>query len=179
VALAATIYNFEIELADADRGVYEALSLRVARHPSETAEHLVTRVLAYCLEFTEGIGFSRGLAHPDEPAISVRDLTGALLAWIDVGLPEASRLHRASKAAPRVAAYTHKPQQLLNQLAGERIHRSEGLELYAIDSGLLSDVVSLLERRMKLALSITGAHLFLSIGEASLDGELARLAYSA
>ena len=177
MALAATIYNFEIELADADRGVYEALSLKVARHPSETAEHLVTRVLAYCLEFTEGIGFSRGLAHPDDPAISVRDLTGALLAWIDVGMPDAPRLHRASKAAPRVAVYTHKPQQLLNQLAGERIHRSEGLELYAIDHGLLSGVVSVLERRMKLALSITGAHLFLSIGEASLAGEVARLAH--
>jgi uncharacterized protein YaeQ len=177
VALTATIYNFEIELADTDRGVYETLSLKVARHPSETPEHMVTRVLAYCLELTEGIGFSRGLAHPDDPAISVRDLTGALLAWIDVGMPDASRLHRASKAAPRVAVYTHKPQQLLNQLAGERIHRSDGLELYAIDPGLLSGLVSLLERRMKLALSVTGAHLFLSVGEASLAGEVARLAH--
>jgi uncharacterized protein YaeQ len=77
-----------------------------------------------------------------------------------------------------VAVYTHKAQQLLNQLAGERIHRSEALELYAIDLGLLSGVVALLERRMKLALSVTGGHLFVSSGEASLSGEVARLAHS-
>jgi uncharacterized protein YaeQ len=179
VALAATIYNFEIKLADVDRGVYESLSLKVARHPSETEEHLVTRVLAYCLEYTEGAGFSRGLAHPDEPAIAVRDLTGALLAWIDVGMPDAARLHRASKAAPRVAVYTHKPRQLLSQLAGERIHRAEALELYAIDLPLLAGVVSRLKRRMAFALSVTGGHLFLSIDDASLAGELARLAQGA
>ena len=99
VTLTATIYTFEIRLADVDRGVYETLALRVARHPSETAEYLVTRVLAYCLEFAEGIAFTQGLADPDEPAIAVRDLTGALRVWIDIGAPDAARLHRASKAA--------------------------------------------------------------------------------
>ena len=77
MALTATIYSFEIQLNDADRGVYEALALRVARQPSETAEYLLTRVLAYCLEYVEGIAFSRGLAEPDEPPLAVRDLTGA------------------------------------------------------------------------------------------------------
>ena len=72
MALTATIYNFEIQLSDVDRGVYQALSLKAARHPSETEEHLATRVLAYCLEFTEGISFSRGVSDPDEPAISTR-----------------------------------------------------------------------------------------------------------
>ncbi|MDH4312532.1 MAG: YaeQ family protein, partial [Gammaproteobacteria bacterium] len=75
MALGATMYVFEVRLADADRGVYEALTLRVARHPSETAEYLVTRMFAYCLEYAEGIAFSKGLSDPDEPAISVRDLT--------------------------------------------------------------------------------------------------------
>ncbi len=73
MALGATIYNFDIELADVDRGVYESLALRVARHPSETAEYLLTRVLAYCLEFAEGISFGKGLSEPDEPALTVRD----------------------------------------------------------------------------------------------------------
>src|ERR1700689_1184570 len=108
MALSATIYVFRIELADSDRNVYESLELRVARHPSETAEYLLTRVLAYCLEFTEGIAFSKGLSEPDEPAIAGRDRTGALRAWIDVGAPDAARLHRASKAAPRVAVYAHR-----------------------------------------------------------------------
>src|SRR5579862_8826707 len=103
MALGATIYVFSIELAYSDRSVYESFELRVARHPSETSEYLLTRVLAYCLEYTEGISFSKGLSDPDEPAILVRDLTGALRAWIEVGSPDALRLHRAAKAVPRVA----------------------------------------------------------------------------
>src|SRR5215831_5091160 len=108
MALTATIYNFDIQLSDVDRGVYETLSLRVARHPSETEEYLVTRVLAYCLEHADGISFGKGLAEPDEPAITVRDMTGDLCVWVDIGSPDAERLHRASKASPRVAVYTYK-----------------------------------------------------------------------
>ena len=84
MALQATIYNFDIELADIDRGVYESLALRVARHPSESEDHLIARLLAYVLEFVEGLAFSRGISDPDEPAMSVRDLTGAIHAWIDI-----------------------------------------------------------------------------------------------
>ena len=175
MALTATIYNFEIQLSDVDRGVYEALSLKAARHPSETEEHLATRVLAYCLEFTEGISFSRGVSDPDEPAISVRDLTGTYRAWIDVGSPDAARLHKASKAAPRVAVYTHKaPAQLLAQLAGERIHRSEALELYSFDRELIAGFVSRLGRRTAFDLSVTDRHLFISIDGATLSGEVER-----
>jgi len=176
LALSATIYNFSIQLSDVDRGVYEALALKVARHPSEAEEHLLTRVLAYCLEFAEGIGFSRGLSNPDEPALSVRDMTGALKVWIDIGAPDAARLHKAGKAAPRVAVYTHKdPGQIRRQLAGERIHRSEALELYAIDRELMAGLVRRLERRMKIDLSVTDRHLFLSIGDATLSGAVERI----
>ena len=107
MALPSTIYNFDIDLADADRGVYESLALRVARHPSESEQHLVARVLAYALEFADGITFSGGVAEPEEPTISIRDLTGAIRAWIEVGAPDAARLHKAPKAVPRVAVYTH------------------------------------------------------------------------
>jgi uncharacterized protein YaeQ len=175
VALTATVYNFDIQLADVDRNVYESLALRVARHPSETEEYLLTRVLAYCLEYAEGIGFSRGLAEPDEPALAVRDLTGALLAWIEVGSPDAARLHKASKAAPRVAVYTHKdPAQLLRQLAGERIHRAEAVELYAVDGELLAELAARLERRTSFALSIADRHLYLDVGGATISGTVER-----
>ena len=102
MALTATIYNFDIDLSDMDRAVFESRALRVARHPSESEDYLVTRVLAYALEYTDGIEFSAGgLSSPDTPALAVKDLTGALRAWIDIGTPDAERLHRASKAAPR------------------------------------------------------------------------------
>lgn len=179
MALSSTIYSFDVNLSNVDRHVYETVSLRVARHPSETEEYLLTRVIAYCLEYTEGISFSKGLANPDEPALAVRDLTGALRVWIDIGAPDASRLHRASKMAPRVAVYTHRnAAQIVKQLSGERIHRAEALEIYAVDRDLLAALVARLDRRMTFALSVTEGHLYLDIGGESLSGSVERLALS-
>ena len=176
MALTATIYNFDVELADHDRRVYETLALRVARHPSESEEYLVARVLAYLLELTEGIAFSRGVSDPDEPTISVRDLTGAITTWIEIGTPDAARLHKASKAAGRVAVYTHKdPAQFLKQLAGERIHNVAALELYALDRALVGALVARLERRVAFSLSVTDRELYLSIGADNLTGTVERL----
>ncbi len=160
--------------------MYESLALRVARHPSESEEYLLTRVLAYTLELTEGITFSRGLSEPDEPALSVRDLTGAIRAWIEIGSPDAARLHRACKAAPRVAVYTHKdPAQFLRNLAGERIHRAEALELYAVDRGLIAALAARLDRRMAFSLSINEHELYVSIGTDTLTGAVVRHALNA
>jgi uncharacterized protein YaeQ len=170
MALGATIYTFKIDLADSDRNVYVALDLRVARHPSETADHLLTRVLAYCLEYGEGIGFSSGISDADQPAIAVHDLTGAMTAWIDIGAPEAARLHRASKLAPRVAVYTHKDAaQLLARLQPERIHRAQFLEIYALDRDWLAVLAAKLARRMEFALTVADRHLYLSLAEDTLS----------
>jgi len=171
MALSSTIYVFTVRLADADRGVYETLALRVAQHPSETAEYLITRILAYCLEYTAGIAFSKGLSDPEEPTIAVRDLTGALEAWIDVGLPEAARLHKAGKAARRVAVYAHRDvAPWLARLEGERIHRAKALELYAMDRELVAALVSRLERRMEFDLSVAERNLYVSLGDETLSG---------
>jgi uncharacterized protein YaeQ len=177
MALGATIYTFDIELADADRAVYETLNLRVAQHPSETADYLLTRALAYCLEFAEGISFSKGLSDPDEPAISVRDLTGALEAWIDIGLPEPDRLHRASKAAPRVAVYTHKdPAQWLVKLDAAKIHRADKLAVFAFDRVWLAQLVTRLERRMQFSLARSEGEIYVTIGADTLQTVLSRAA---
>jgi uncharacterized protein YaeQ len=153
-----------------DRGVYESLSFRAAKQPSETEEYLATRVLAYCLEYTEGIAFTKGLAEPDVPAIEVRDLTGALKAWIEVGMPDADRLHKASKASPRVAVYTAKdPANLARQFEGNRIHRAEAIELYAFDPAFIAALVERLERRTAFELAVTERHLYLTIQGETLD----------
>ncbi len=175
MALTATIYNIDIDLADSDRNLYETLALRVARHPSESAEYLVTRILAYALEFAEGIVFSRGICDPDDPAIAIRDLTGTLRAWIDIGSPDAARLHKASKLAPRVAVYTHKEiGQVMRNLASERIHKAETLELYAIDRPLVAALAARLERRMAFSLSINDRELYISIGADTITGAVVR-----
>jgi uncharacterized protein YaeQ len=176
MALQATVYNFDIELADHDRNVYESLALRVARHPSESEEFLIARVLAYLLEYGEGIAFSRGVSEPDEPTIGIRDLTGAITTWIDIGTPDAARLHKASKGAERVVVYTHKdPRQFLERLAGEKIHRADTLELYAIDRALVSALVGRLDRRVAFSVSVTDRELYLSIGAENLNGRVVRL----
>ena len=100
MALTATVYNLDTELADIDRGVYETLAIRMARQPSETPEYMLARYLAYCLEYAEGIAFTEGVAAGgEEPAVVVRDLTGQMTGWIEVGIPGADRLHRGIKQA--------------------------------------------------------------------------------
>jgi uncharacterized protein YaeQ len=166
VAQTATIYNFAIDLADMDRGVYETLDLRVARHPSETAEYMVVRVLAYCLEYQEGIHLTEGVSSGDEPALLVRDLTGRVTACIEVGMPDASRLHRGRKLAGRVAVYTHRDvRQLLAQLAGEKIHRADTIPIRAFDRDAIEQIAMTIDRRTRMALSITHGELFLTIGD--------------
>lgn len=175
MALTATMYTFDVELSDVDRGVYATLAIRAARHPSETEEHLLTRVLAYCLEHTEGIEFSRGLAEPDDPALAVRDLTGTVQVWIEIGAPDAERLHRATRAARRVVVYTHKdPAQLLRQLEGSRIHRAESIEFYAFDRAFLAALTPHLSRRTAFTLSVVERQLYLTIDGTHLATELPR-----
>jgi uncharacterized protein YaeQ len=105
------------------------------------------------------------LSDPGEPAVFVRDLTGALMAWIDIGLPEPERLHRASKAAPRVAVYTHKdPAQWAVKIGDAKIHRAEKLEVFAFDRAWLARIVTRLERRMQFSLARSEGEIYLTMG---------------
>ena len=176
MALTATIYNFDIDLSDSDRGVYETVSLRVAQHPSESSEYLIARVLAYLVEHAEGIVFSRGVSEPEEPILSVRDLTGKITSWIEIGTPDSARLHKASKTGARVAVYCHKEgAQWLKGLAAAGIHRADALELYTIDRSLIGALVSRLDRRMAFGVSITDRELYVSIGDVNLTGRIEKL----
>jgi uncharacterized protein YaeQ len=177
MALPSTIHHFSVALSDVDRGVYEALSFKLARHPSETAEYLIARVLAYCLEYTPGIAFSAGgVSEPDEPTLAVRDLTGRLEHWIEIGSPDAAKLHKASKSAPRLSVYTHRSaEQFLRPLTGERIHRAADIAAFALPRDLVDGLVDALDRRMSLDVSVTDGHLFVTAGEQSFEGAIERL----
>lgn len=169
MALAATIYQFTIQLADIDRAVYESLDLRVARHPSETSEYMLTRVLAYCLEYQDGIALTEGISAEDEPAVVIRDLTGRITAWIEVGAPDAERLHRGSKLAGRAAVYTHRPPALvMDKLRDKKIHRIDAIPILAFESDFIDRAVKLIERRNALSLSITERQLYLEINGQTL-----------
>jgi uncharacterized protein YaeQ len=164
MALNSTMYNVTVDLSDVDRGVYETLDLRLAQHPSETVEYMVTRLLAYCLEYGEGIEFGGGVSSADEPAVLIRDLTGKLVAWIEVGMPDAQRLHRASKAADRVALYTHRElRQVLGQLDGKKIHRAGEIPIYPFTRDFIEGLVAGFDRRVAMSLSVTERHLYVDL----------------
>jgi uncharacterized protein YaeQ len=170
MALTATIYSFDTELADIDRGVYETLGLRVARQPSETVEYMVTRFLAYCLEYAEGIELTEGVAAGDEPAVLIRDLTGRVTAWIEVGMPDAPRLHRGSKLAGRAAVYTHRTvAKVLAELDRKKIHRAAEIPVYEFGRGFVESVAATLERRAHVSVSVTERQLYLDIDGQTFD----------
>ena len=169
MAAGAVMYNFAVQLADVDRGVYEDVTLRAARHPSETDAYMMTRVLAYCLEYVEGITFSDGISSTDEPAVLVRDLTGRLTTWIEVGAPDAERLHYASKLADRTTVYTHRdPEKVIAAWAGKRIHQLEQITLQSFDPGFMDAAVAALERRNTLSVSVVEGQLYLELNGVTL-----------
>ncbi|MEN9620974.1 MAG: hypothetical protein RL499_1167 [Actinomycetota bacterium] len=170
MAAGAVVYSFNGSLADVDRGVYDELSLRVARHPSETDAYMMTRVLAYCLEFDEGITFSEGVSSTDEPAVIIRDRTGHLTAWIEVGAPDAERLHHGSKKADRTVVYTHRdPVKVLALWAGKKIHESDKIVLHSFDPGFIDSAVAVLERRNTITVSVTEGQLYLDLNGVTLS----------
>lgn len=173
MATGAVMHTFDIQLADLDRGVYDDLSLRVAQHPSETSAFLLTRVLAYCLEDAEGIAFSEGISATNEPAVFVRDLTGQLTAWIEVGAPDAERLHYGSKLTGRVVVYSHRdPAKLLPLWAGKKIHRVEDIVLRTFDAGFIDAAAAAIERRNTVTMSVTENVLYLDVNGTNLSSAI-------
>ena len=103
--------------------------------------------------------------------MSVSHPDGRIRAWIDIGMPDPERLNKASKAAERVAVYTHRdPAQLRRQAAGQRIHRAEEIAVYAIDRRFLEELVPLVDRRTSLELTVTGGQLYVTTGGKALTG---------
>jgi uncharacterized protein YaeQ len=175
MAASATMYHLQIDLSDVDRGVYQALDLRVARHPSETMRYLLTRVIAYCLCFEEGIAFTKGLSVTDEPAAWVKDAHGNLRLWIEVGTPSAERLHKASKASARVVVFTHNDPGLLKKAARSKaIYKADDIEIYALDGALLDALDSATDRNARWAVVHTEGTLYVTSGDISLSGTVTR-----
>lgn len=175
MAIGAVMHTVEVQLADLDRGVYEDLTLRLAQHPSETPAFMMTRLLAYCLEYTDGIAFSEGVSATNEPAVLVRDATGRLTAWIEVGAPDAERLHHGSTLTGHVAVYTHRdPARLLPRWAGKRIHGAERIVLHGFDPGFVDAAAAALERRSTVSISVTEGQLYLDVNGTSLSSPVHR-----
>lgn len=175
MALSATLHHFLIELSNIDASVYESLELRVARHPSEDASRVVIRVLARAIEHESQMEFGRGLAEAEDPALWSRTDTGEVKTWIDVGVPSADRLHRASKRADRVVVFTHKRRAGLQQAWSSRsIHRAESIDVVQLDPVLVDTLAEQLERNVSWYVTINEGQLSVAFGEESVEAQLVR-----
>ena len=176
MGIGAVVHTFTVQLADVDRGIYEEIPLRVARQASETPANLLLRVLAYCLEFEEGIALSQGIAADNEPAVVVRDLTLHMTAWIEVGAPDAARLHYGSKLADRAAVYTQRdPERLIASWHGKSVHHASDIPVIGFEPDFIDDAAELLARRNNLTVTITERQVYLEINGSDFSSPLIEL----
>ena len=174
MALQSTLYRFKIDLSDIDRALYEAIDIRLAMHPSESPLFLLTRVLAYALNFQAGLEFSpQGLGDTDQAPLSIADPRGGLLLWIEIGSPSAKRLHAASKAAKHVKVYIYKdPRLWLQEMQSSDIYQFEKIEIYSFKPEFLLSLAGLVERNNEWNLIIQDGSLTISFKNQSLQGEI-------
>lgn len=176
MAAGATVYHLEIELSDIDRAVYETLDLRIARHPSESTPYFLTRTIAYALLYEEGIAFSKGgLSSTEEAPLTVRDLQGNLRVQVEIGTPSAERLHKASKASPRLVVFTHQdPRRLAQEAASREIHKAERIEVYALDPRFLDRLGDITDRNARWTLLRQDDLLYVTVGKETVSGAVTR-----
>ena len=174
MAQASTLYRFQINFSDVDQGVYKTLDLRTAQHPSESSAYLLTRLLAFVLNEQEFLQFSaEGLGDPDAPALSAKTPGGDILLWIEIGNPNARKLHKASKAARQVKVYTYKdPKPLLEEIRENKVHHAESIGIFALNPKFLENLAARLERKNSWDILLNDGSLNVSIGDHAEATEL-------
>ncbi|MEZ5650410.1 MAG: YaeQ family protein [Burkholderiaceae bacterium] len=167
MALGATIYRLRLDVADIDRGIYGERVLTLARHPSETEERMMIRVLAYAMHDQEGLEFGRGLSTDDEPDLWQRDATGRILTWIDVGLPEERRLRRACGRADRVVALAFGGPRVdvWWRRLGRELSQLSSLTVNVVENPAAHALAAMAARSMRLSVTIQEGVLLFSDGE--------------
>ncbi|HEY3446788.1 MAG TPA: YaeQ family protein [Myxococcales bacterium] len=179
MALPFTLHDFEIALSHVDRGLDLKLTVRTARHPSETMERVWLRVLAYCLFHEERLAFGPGLGEPEAPDLQADDLTGRLTRWIRVGKADPAKVQRAAdqNADAKVAVLFESPAKLeafLSEARAAGLSRLGEVELVAADPELVATLGAKDGRRAKLSLTLVGDHAYLDVGGTACDGPLTR-----
>lgn len=170
MALPSTIYRVNIQLSDVDLGVYESLQATVARHPSETEERLVARLLAYALFFEPGLSFTKGISAVDEPDLWLKGADGRVLLWVEVGMPESDRLIKAGRHTERVAlvacgkTFYNWEQQHLPKLVDV-----PNLTVLSFPQEFIKSLVSKLDRSISWDVTVTDGNLYINIGDETFE----------
>lgn len=177
MALKATIFKAELQVADMDRHYYGNHSLTVARHPSETDERMMVRLLAFALHAQDALAFGKGLGAEDEPDLWLRDLTGAIALWLDVGLPEEKRIRRACGRAKQVCIYCyggHGAGVWWNQ-TGPDLKRHSNLSVLNVPREASQAMAALAQRNMKLQFTVQEGQIWVADDKDSIQLELVPL----
>ena len=176
MALKSTICKAGLQISDMDRNYYAEHALTLARHPSETDERMMVRLLAFALNAHEYLQFGKGLSDPDEPDLWQKDLTGAIEHWIEVGQPDSRRMLQACGRAERVTVYVYgKSAELWWKPLAQNVERARNLAVWRIPVSVSQELGSLAARSMQLQCLVQDGHVSLSDAAATVQLELGAL----
>jgi uncharacterized protein YaeQ len=176
MALKATIYKADLQIADMDRHVYADHALTIARHPSETDERMMARVLVYALYAQEGIAFTKGLFDVDEPDVWVKNLAGEITLWVDLGQPDEARIRRACSRADQVVVlcYSSSCEVWWKQISG-KLTRFANLSVLQLPAKTSQELAALAERSMRLQCMVQDGEIWINAESQSIPVKLAPL----
>lgn len=148
----STIYKVELQVSDMDRNYYQAHNLTLALHPSETEQRMMARLLAFALNADELLAFGRGLSTEDEPDVWLKDRTGEIDLWIEVGQPDEQRIRRACGRARRVIVYNYsgRSAQVWWDKTGAALARNKNLSVIDLPAEACMAMAAMAERGMRL-----------------------------
>ncbi len=176
MALPSTVYRASVQLSDLDRQVYQQLQTTIAKHPSETEERLVARLLAYALCFEEELVFTKGVGSGDEPDLWSKGADGRVKLWIEVGLPDPERLAKSCRHVEQAVLFACGPTQSrwLTQHQ-PKLAASRNLTVIGLDYKFLGSLVENLQRVINWSLTVTEGALYLTVADRTLESALLHL----
>ncbi|MBI1396051.1 MAG: hypothetical protein GC151_08720 [Betaproteobacteria bacterium] len=177
MALKSTIFKAELQVSDLDRGHYGTHALTIARHPSETDERMMVRIVAFALHAREMLSFGKGLSSEGEPALWRKDLTGAVEDWIEVGLPDPREIRKACGRSPRVSLYAYGGRSVGVWWSqnGSELARLGNLAVFELPPDATSSLAALAARTMSLQCTIQEGHVWFAAGDAAVAFEVVAL----
>lgn len=176
MALKSTIFKADLQIADMDRQYYDGHALTIARHPSETDERMMVRILAFVLHAHEALSFGKGLSADDEPDLWQKDLTGAIELWIDVGQPDEKRIMKACGRSNQVMIYSYSSMSNIwwNQIAS-KVDRAKNLSVFNLPAATSQALAKLAQRNMKLQCTIQDGQVWINGEGESIQIDLVQL----
>ncbi len=177
MALKSTIFKVTLEIADLDRPYYQTHTLTIARHPSETDERMMVRILVFALHAEDSLNFGKGISSEGEPDLSIKDLTGSIESWIDVGLPDEKLVRRACGQAQRVFIYTYggRGADMWWTQNSDKLERNTNLAIVNIPLEVSRALAKLAQRNMQLQCTIQEGMIWFNQGEETVAIELSKV----